>query len=212
MKHRGRPKHPDLLTPAEWRVVNLARHGLTNQQMAERLQVSINAVKYHIRNVLDKLQTLPDGTITNKQSLQQFFGAPLNSAFHRRPAMNTDNPIQNIGQIARTCTDVSEAERFFKEQLGLTHLYAFDKMSFFDVAGVRLMLSETDQLISESIIYFQTDDINSSYQQLKDQGVEFSHSPHKVHTHENGVEEWMAFFKDPDDRPLGLMGQIKPKP
>ncbi|WP_223789254.1 LuxR C-terminal-related transcriptional regulator [Marinicella meishanensis] len=210
MNQRGRPKHPDLFTPAEWRVVNLARHGLTNQQIADRLQVSINAVKYHIRNVLEKSQAWPAAVIINKQSLLQFVGAPQDSAFHRRTAMNQTAPIQSIGQIARTCTDVVKSEQFYKEQLGLIHLYTFDKMSFFDVDGVRLMLSETDSLISESIIYFQTDDIKTRYRQLKKQGIEFSHTPHKVHTHENGVEEWMAFFNDPDGRPLGLMGQIEP--
>ena len=33
-----------------------------------------------------------------------------------------------------------------------------------------------------------------------------------IHRHENGVEEWMAFFKDPDGRPLALMAQTAATP
>ena len=35
MTARGRPKHPDILTPAEWRVVNAVRHGMSNRLIAE---------------------------------------------------------------------------------------------------------------------------------------------------------------------------------
>ena len=31
-----------------------------------------------------------------------------------------------------------------------------------------------------------------------------------IHRHADGTEEWMAFFSDPDGRPLALMSQVKP--
>ena len=52
---RGRPPELDLLTPAEWRVVEAVRHGLTNRQIAERQGVTVDAVKYHVGNALGKL-------------------------------------------------------------------------------------------------------------------------------------------------------------
>ncbi len=209
MSKVGRPAYQDILTPAEWRVVSLAQHGMTNQQIADNLNVSINAVKYHMSNVIGKLQTLPNTKITDKKSLMQFLGAPKESAFHRSNHMNTNTSIQSIGQIARTVSNADQAEQWYRDVLGLKHLYSFDKLTFFDVDGVRLMLSENEQLCSESIIYFQTEDIKGMHQQLTDKGVTFTHTPHKVHTHSDGTEEWMAFFNDPDGRPLGLMGQIK---
>ncbi len=209
MNKTGRPPHQDILTPAEWRVVSLAQHGMTNPQIAEKLQVSINAVKYHIGNVISKLQTLPDNQVTDKKSLLQFMGAPKGSAFHRRTLMKSIHSSLTIGQVGRTVSDAEKAEKWYRDVLGLKHLFTFDKMTFFDVDGVRLMLSENEQLCSESIIYFKTNDIKGTHQNLKEQGVEFTHSPHKVHTHTDGTEEWMAFFNDPDGRPLGLMGQIK---
>ena len=32
-----------------------------------------------------------------------------------------------------------------------------------------------------------------------------------LHRHENGVEEWMAFFDDVDGKPLAIMSQVAPK-
>lgn len=51
----GRPRHPDVLTPAEWRVLEELRRGGTNAEIAVRLGVSPDAVKYHTSNMLGKL-------------------------------------------------------------------------------------------------------------------------------------------------------------
>ena len=53
---RGRPPHPEILTPAEQRVLNELRKGGTNAEIAARLGVSLDAVKYHISNMLGKLE------------------------------------------------------------------------------------------------------------------------------------------------------------
>ncbi|MBB5713227.1 LuxR C-terminal-related transcriptional regulator [Sphingomonas aerophila] len=51
-RSRGRTAHDDVLTPAEWRVVEAVRHGLTNAIIASRLGVSADAVKFHVANAL----------------------------------------------------------------------------------------------------------------------------------------------------------------
>jgi hypothetical protein len=33
--------------------------------------------------------------------------------------------------------------------------------------------------------------------------------PYMIHRHEDGTEEWMAFFKDIDGRPLGVMARVE---
>ena len=53
---RGRPPHPDILTPSEWRVLELIRQGKTNSEIAYELAISVPGVKYHITNMLGKLQ------------------------------------------------------------------------------------------------------------------------------------------------------------
>ncbi|HEX5370197.1 MAG TPA: LuxR C-terminal-related transcriptional regulator [Dehalococcoidia bacterium] len=52
---RGRPPYPDLLTPREREVLDLIREGLTNQQIAERLGISLPGARYHVSEILSKL-------------------------------------------------------------------------------------------------------------------------------------------------------------
>ncbi len=55
MRKRGRPPYPDILTPREWEVLSLLREGLTNEQIAERLDITRHAVRYHVSEILSKL-------------------------------------------------------------------------------------------------------------------------------------------------------------
>ncbi len=51
----GRPPYPDLLTPAEQRVLEHVRDGRTNAEIAVVLDLSPETVKYHVANMLSKL-------------------------------------------------------------------------------------------------------------------------------------------------------------
>ena len=55
MKKRGRPHHPDVLTPRQWEVLALIRENLSNREIAEKLGISLNGVKFHVSEVLTKL-------------------------------------------------------------------------------------------------------------------------------------------------------------
>ena len=94
--------------------------------------------------------------------------------------------------------------------LGLTHLYSFGDLAFFDCDGTRLFLSQGDgEGQGDSILYFRVGDVRTAHTDLAARGVEFINAPHMIHRHEDGTEEWMAFFKDNDGRPLGIMSQAK---
>ena len=58
-RERGRPPHPDVLTPGEQRVLEELRNGGTNAEIAARLGLSAETVKTHIARMLSKLD-LPD--------------------------------------------------------------------------------------------------------------------------------------------------------
>jgi hypothetical protein len=45
---------------------------------------------------------------------------------------------------------------------------------------------------------------------LTARGVVFEGAPHLIHRHDSGMEEWMAFFSDPDAQPLAVMSQVQP--
>ena len=55
MKRRGRPPHPDVLTPRQWQVLALIREGLTDREIAQRLGISLDGVKFHVSEILGKL-------------------------------------------------------------------------------------------------------------------------------------------------------------
>lgn len=54
MARRGRPPHPGPLTPAEDRVLEHVKQGLPNAEIAVRLGISVNTVRYHVSNLLAK--------------------------------------------------------------------------------------------------------------------------------------------------------------
>ena len=55
MRMRGRPKHPDVLTPRRWDVLALLRRGLANEEIARELNISADGVKYHVSDILSRL-------------------------------------------------------------------------------------------------------------------------------------------------------------
>ena len=117
-----------------------------------------------------------------------------------------------IGQISRQVRDIETAVRWYRDVLGLPHLFTFGNLAFFDCHGVRLFLSADPKETGEpgdSVLYFRTDDIEKSFVDLQARGVTFRGAPHMIHRHESGVEEWMAFFEDPDGKILALMSQLK---
>lgn len=125
--------------------------------------------------------------------------------------MGNDLKLGAIGQIARSVGDIQTSEKWYREVLGLPHLYTYGALAFFDCGGTRLMLTqEKGGAAKESVLYLRVSDIAATHDTLKSRGVNFTHAPHLIHRHADGTEEWMAFFEDPDGRPLGLMSQAKP--
>jgi DNA-binding CsgD family transcriptional regulator/catechol 2,3-dioxygenase-like lactoylglutathione lyase family enzyme len=205
-KPRGRPPHDDVLTPAEWRIVHAVQHGMTNREIAERRRISLDAVKFHVGNAIAKLG------VGDRKGLRRWFRAPKGSALHARSnAMAAPFELGPIGQISRSVRDIRQAESWYRDILGLPHLYTFGKLAFFDCGGTRLYLEESEEgPKAESIIYLRVEDIRRAHQTLQERGVEFLGAPHMIHRHADGTEEWMAFFKDPEGRPLAIMSQVRP--
>jgi DNA-binding CsgD family transcriptional regulator/catechol 2,3-dioxygenase-like lactoylglutathione lyase family enzyme len=205
MKKRGRPRYEDVLTPAEWRVVQWVRHGLTNRQIAARQSISVDAVKYHVANVLQKLG------VKDRGALRTWDGVPRGSALalSRREAADAQR-IGALGQIARSVLDIAMSRAWYASALGLEHLYSFGDLAFFDCGGTRLMLVQAEEATPESILYFRVDEIRDACSLLSARGVEFTNAPHLIHRHADGTEEWLAFFKDLEGRSLALISQVAP--
>ena len=208
---RGRPSHPDVLTPAEWRVLDMLRHGMRRAEIARRRGTSVDAVKYHLANIAGKL-----GVSTSQ--LRHWPGIPNTTALSRRRHDMSTPPstrvrLGAIGQISLSIRDVARAERFYGEILGLPHVFTFGDLAFFDADGTRLYLHRKDdaEWRPGSILYFLVDDIHAARASLTERGVTFSGAPHVIYTDdETGVEEWMTFFEDGEGNTLALMSRVTP--
>ena len=158
MTKRGRPPYADLLTPAEWRMVEAVRHGMSSREIAARRGISIDAVKYHVANALQKLG------LADRAALRRWNGVARSSAlFSKEADMGEALRMGPVGQIARRVKDIEAARRWYGEVLGLAHLYSFGDLAFFDCGGTRLFLSQDDsEEQNESILYFRVPDIRTA--------------------------------------------------
>jgi DNA-binding CsgD family transcriptional regulator/predicted enzyme related to lactoylglutathione lyase len=205
---RGRPRHPDVLTPAEWQVLDWVRHGVTRAEIARQRRTSVDAVKYHLANISGKLGV--PGRL-----LRAWPGVPATSNLSARRTYMDSAPgrIGRIGQISLSIRDVGRAERFYGEILGLPHHFTFGDLAFFDADGVRLYLhrKDPDQWTASSILYFLVDDIHATQESLAAAGVSFTGAPHVIYTDDaTRVEEWMTFFEDGEGNTLALMSRVAP--
>jgi DNA-binding CsgD family transcriptional regulator/catechol 2,3-dioxygenase-like lactoylglutathione lyase family enzyme len=207
---RGRPPHPDLLTPAEWRVLDWVRHGVGRAEIARRRGTSVDAVKYHLANISGKLGV-------RGRDLRHWPGIPATSHLSPRrtdTAMSgSTTPLGAIGQVSLSIHDVARAEHFYGKILGLPHVFTFGDLVFFDAAGTRLYLHRKDPADWRpgSILYFLVDDIHAAQDEMSGRGVRFTGAPHVIYTDDaTGVEEWMTFFEDGEGNTLALMSRAVP--
>ena len=119
--------------------------------------------------------------------------------------------LSAIEQIAITVKDIDRAVAFYRDQLGMKHLFsAPPNLAFFDCDGIRLMLSpppkpEFDH--PSSIIYFKVADIQQAHATLADRGVKFEEKPSFV-ADMGTYDLWLASFRDSENNLLALMGHV----
>ncbi len=116
-----------------------------------------------------------------------------------------------IGQIAVPVEDVDRATTFYKEVLGLKHLFSAPPgLAFFDCGGVRLMLSRPEGEGSSgppgSILYYRVPDIGGMHERLVAQDTSVVGEPHVVHKTES-MELWMGFYGDTEGNVFATMDE-----
>lgn len=201
---RGRPKHSDILTPAEWRIVNAVRHGLSNRNIAQLLGISLDGVKFHLKAIKEKIG------LKTKFEIRHWHGISKQSALFNREYEMETSFTGKIYQISRIVRDLSSAIDFYGNTLGLKLIFQFPKLAFFECGEVRLMLSENENIGAQSIIYFEVRDIHKAKDELEAKGVIFIGAPHMIYKHEDGTEEYLAAFNDNENNPVGIMSKVKP--
>ncbi len=117
--------------------------------------------------------------------------------------------IQSLGQVSIIVKDVERAQAFYRDALGLTFLFAFPGMAFFDCGGVRLYLAraERPEFDHTSILYYRVADIHAAAAALEARGVAFLQKPAAVHR-DVRHELWLAEFNDSEGNTLALMSEV----
>jgi predicted enzyme related to lactoylglutathione lyase len=120
-----------------------------------------------------------------------------------------------IGQIHISVTDVEASVAFYRDVLGLPHLFTAPAgsggppMAFLQAGDVRLLLGapEREEFRSRPVIYYRVDDVAVAFEAATGRGARAIAEPHVVHR-EASYELWMAFIADPDGVPVGLMAEV----
>ena len=170
-------------------------------------------MKYHLGNISGKLGV-------SGRDLRLWPGMPAVHGDPRRRTITTMSKqraasgavgLGRIGQVSLSIRDVERAERFYGTTLGLSHLFTFGDLVFFDAGGTRIYLhrKDPDDWRPGSVLYFVVADIGASQESLAEAGVHFTGAPHRIHTHDDGTEEWMTFFDDGEGNTLALMASVR---
>ena len=123
----------------------------------------------------------------------------------------TEFGLSTIGQIAINAHDIERATAFYRDKLGMKHLFSVPpQLAFFDCDGVRLMLSlpakpEFDH--ASSILYFKVDDIQRAAATLGERGVTFEERPAIV-ADMGSYDLWIGAFRDSEGNLLALMSEV----
>jgi methylmalonyl-CoA/ethylmalonyl-CoA epimerase len=119
-----------------------------------------------------------------------------------------------IGQISLSITDLDRAVAFYKNALGLKHLFnAPPGLAFFDAGGTRLMLALPEQpgeATHSSVLYFRVPDVHAATAALAGRGVSFESEPRMI-ARMPDHDLWLAMFRDSEHNLLGLMCEMPRK-
>ncbi len=121
--------------------------------------------------------------------------------------------VTGVGQIAINVQDLGRATAFYRDTLGLRHLFtAPPGLAFFDCGGVRLMLEVPEDPAHRhpaSILYYKVAAIETPHHDLVSRGAKVVREPHllaKMPDH----DLWMSFYEDGEGNTLALMCEVQP--
>jgi methylmalonyl-CoA/ethylmalonyl-CoA epimerase len=121
--------------------------------------------------------------------------------------------LSRIRQIAIPVRSIDEAKAFYRDVLGLQHLFdAPPALSFFDCGGVRLMLAgpagqgkDGDQ--QHAVLFYEVSNIKKTHARIKSSGAKSLAEP-RIIAHMNGREVWVCELSDGQGNVVGLTSEV----
>lgn len=124
--------------------------------------------------------------------------------------MQEEFSLSNIAQVAVTVKDLDRATAFYRDRLGLKHLFQAPSISGFDCGGITMLLSMVEGEATNtfsSILYFNVADMQEAFTALSARGVEFIEKPNLVGKL-GPADVWIAIFRDSEGNMMGLRSMV----
>ena len=114
----------------------------------------------------------------------------------------------HIAQAAIPVHELERAKAFYRDRLGLAHLFdAPPGLSFFRCGETRLMLSRPEgPETAASILYYAVADARAAQQALAADGIAFEEEARCI-ARVGDNEVWLAICRDSEGNLLGLMSE-----
>lgn len=115
----------------------------------------------------------------------------------------------HLAQAAIVIRDQERAKSFYRDKLGLRHLFdAPPGLSFFQCGETRLMLSQMEgpETAGSTILYYAVADAAEAQRLLAAEGVGIEEEARHVAT-AGGKDIWLAVCRDSEGNLLGLMSE-----
>ena len=121
--------------------------------------------------------------------------------------MNEAFALSQISQAALTVDDLERAVAFYRDTLGMKHLFSAPNMAFFECGAVRLLLGAREvsgNAPGGALLYFKVADMDEAHKTLTGRGVRFDGEPHLVGRMPDR-EIWLAVFRDSENNLFHLI-------
>ena len=115
----------------------------------------------------------------------------------------------HLAQVAIPVHDLERAKAFYRERLGLAHLFdAPPGLSFFQCGETRLMLSQPEgpETAAGSILYYAVPDAAAAQARLAEDGILFEEEARCI-ARVGDRDIWLAVCRDSEGNLLGLMSE-----
>jgi predicted enzyme related to lactoylglutathione lyase len=119
-----------------------------------------------------------------------------------------EHKVSDIGQIAITVSDVSQALVFYRDVLGLEFLFSpAPTLAFLRAGSVRIMLSTPQgagAVGANSVLYFKVNQIENVFNAIVERGAQVERPP-QLAAQMPDHALWIGFVRDPDGNLVGVM-------
>jgi methylmalonyl-CoA/ethylmalonyl-CoA epimerase len=115
----------------------------------------------------------------------------------------------HLAQVAIPVRDLDRARAFYRDALGLAHLFdAPPGLAFFQCGATRLMLSQPEgpETAGSSLLYYAVPDAAAAQADLAGAGVPFDEDARCI-ARVGEKDIWLAVCRDSEGNLLGLMSE-----